>query len=170
MPLQPTRSAKYSVPPAGLRNFWRGNMLNCVRTAPFKAVNYTAFDYLNTAIRRWCGGSSCGYERFLAGAGAGMFATVTCMPLDIVRTRMMSPRHQKSLPRTVLDMVAQEGLGAFYTGCLPALASMAVGGATFYGTCAASTTPPPLSRLFLFACIASHRTSEAAALAGPRCS
>eukprot|EP00892_Ulva_mutabilis_P001214 jgi/Ulvmu1/11093/UM070_0008.1 len=119
----------------GWRNFWQGNMLNCMRTAPFKAVNYTAFDYLNTAICRWRGVSGGGgYERFLAGAGAGMFATVTCMPLDIVRTRMMSPRHAKSLPRTVLDMVAQEGLGAFYTGCLPALVSMAVGGATFYGT------------------------------------
>lgn len=141
----------YSWESAGWRNFWRGNMLNCVRTAPFKAVNYTAFDYLNGAISRWRGGSGGGYERFLAGAGAGMFATVTCMPLDIVRTRMMAPRHTKSLPRTVLDMISQEGMGSFYTGCLPALVSMAVGGATFYGTCAPDTppisSPPPVHGL-----------------------
>lgn len=138
----PAVTSDHASTAAGWRNFWRGNMLNCVRTAPFKAVNYTAFDYLNRAICGWRGGNSGGYERFLAGAGAGMVATITCMPLDIVRTRMMSPRHHKSIFKTIVDMFAQEGLGAFYTGCLPALASMAVGGATFYGTCAAPTLPP----------------------------
>ena len=70
----------------------------------------------------------------IAGAAAGMVATITCFPLDVLRTRMMSPHHPLGLLPTVRRMLAVEGPGAFYTGCLPALVSMAMGGAVFYGT------------------------------------
>ena len=84
-------------------------------------------------MQRNCGARH-GYERFLAGAAAGVTATVTCFPLDVVRTRMMSPAHSTGLLQTVGNMLRYEGVGAFYTGCLPAVVSMAIGGAVFYGT------------------------------------
>lgn len=119
---------------AGWRGFWFGNALNVVRTAPFKAVNYFTFD----VILRWlvlrADGVPRGHERFLAGAAAGVTATLTCFPLDVLRTRMMSPQHHTNVARTVWDMLTLEGPGAFYTGCLPAIVSMAIGGAVFYGT------------------------------------
>ena len=105
-----------------------------VRSAPFKAVNYFTFDTLHSFIVRRGGGAHSGMDRFIAGAGAGVTATVTCFPLDVLRTRMMSPQHSKNVARTVWDMLAHEGPGSFYTGCLPAMVSMAIGGAVFYGT------------------------------------
>lgn len=109
-------------------------MLNVVRTAPFKAVNYFTFDtILHFLVRRGQGHYS-GYERFIAGAGAGVFATVTCFPLDVLRTRMMSPAHSQTIAQTLWHMIAHEGPSSFYTGCSPALMSMAMGGAVFYGT------------------------------------
>jgi Mitochondrial carrier protein len=105
-----------------------------VRTAPFKAVNYFTFDTILRALVRMSDGSIRGYERFLAGAGAGVTATLTCFPLDVLRTRMMSPAHDRNVSQTVWGMLMVEGLGSFYTGCLPAIVSMAIGGAVFYGT------------------------------------
>lgn len=119
---------------AGWRGFWKGNALNVVRTAPFKAVNYFTFDTLLRFFADNTGGMHRGYERFLAGAGAGIFATVTCFPLDVLRTRMMSPSHPTGIFQTLWEMSTLEGVGSFYTGCFPAIVSMAIGGAVFYGT------------------------------------
>jgi hypothetical protein len=119
---------------AGWKGFWKGNALNVVRTAPFKAVNYFTFDTLLRYFIDNTGGMRHGYERFLAGAGAGIFATLTCFPLDVLRTRMMSPSHPTGVFQTLREMIALEGIGSFYTGCFPAIVSMAIGGAVFYGT------------------------------------
>jgi hypothetical protein len=47
---------------------------------------------------------------------------------------MMTPQHHKNLVTTLFDMLRLEGPGSFYTGCAPAIVSMAIGGAVFYGT------------------------------------
>jgi hypothetical protein len=69
------------------------------------------------------------YQRFNM-----VYAAVTCFPLDVLRTRMMTPDHSKGVLVTIYEMLAYEGVGSFYTGCLPAILSMALGGAVFYGT------------------------------------
>lgn len=129
-----TRSITAQASSAGWGGFWKGNMLNVVRTAPFKAVNYFTFDTILRFLVHRGHGEHHGYERFIAGAGAGVFATMTCFPLDVLRTRMMSPAHAQTVGQTLWHMIAHEGLGSFYTGCSPALMSMAMGGAVFYGT------------------------------------
>lgn len=69
----------------GMRGFWKGNFVNILRTAPFKAVNFTAYDTYRKQLLRFSGNEEAtNFERFIAGAAAGITATVLCLPLDTV--------------------------------------------------------------------------------------
>lgn len=70
----------------GLRGFWKGNLVNILRTAPFKAVNFYAYDTYRKQLVKLSGNEeTTNSERFIAGAAAGITATVLCLPLDTVR-------------------------------------------------------------------------------------
>lgn len=69
----------------GLRGFWKGNFVNILRTAPFKAINFCAYDTYRKQLLKLSGNEeTTNSERFIAGAAAGMTATVLCLPLDTV--------------------------------------------------------------------------------------
>ena len=69
----------------GLRGFWKGNFVNILRTAPFKAVNFYAYDtYRKQLLKLSANEETTNFERFIAGAAAGITATVLCLPLDTV--------------------------------------------------------------------------------------
>lgn len=69
----------------GLRGFWKGNLVNILRTAPFKAVNFCAYDTYRKQLLKLSGNEeTTNFERFIAGAAAGITATVLCLPLDTV--------------------------------------------------------------------------------------
>lgn len=69
----------------GFKGFWKGNLLNVLRTAPFKAVNFCAYDTYRKQLLRIAGNvEATNFERFVAGAAAGITATVLCLPLDTV--------------------------------------------------------------------------------------
>lgn len=69
----------------GLKGFWKGNFVNILRTAPFKAINFYAYDtYRNQLMKLFRNEESTNYERFLAGAAAGITATLLCLPMDTV--------------------------------------------------------------------------------------
>ncbi|GLC45939.1 hypothetical protein PLESTF_000714600 [Pleodorina starrii] len=120
----------------GIGGFWKGNALNVLRTAPFKAVNFFSFDMYRTALIA-LSGHETNVERFLAGACAGVTATLVCFPLDVVRTRLMAsvagPRYGSGPFSTLAGILRNEGAPALYSGCLPAVIGMAPAGAVFYG-------------------------------------
>lgn len=69
----------------GLKGFWKGNFVNILRTAPFKAINFYAYDtYRNHLVKLSGNEESTNFERFLAGAAAGITATLLCLPMDAV--------------------------------------------------------------------------------------
>lgn len=69
----------------GLNGFWKGNFVNILRTAPFKAINFYAYDTYRNQLLRWSGNEeTTNFERFIAGAAAGITATVLCIPMDTV--------------------------------------------------------------------------------------
>ena len=66
----------------GIRGFWRGNVVNLLRTAPFKAVN---FDVYRKRLLEITGKEEASnFERLIAGAAAGISATLLCFPMDTV--------------------------------------------------------------------------------------
>lgn len=70
----------------GPKGFWKGNFLNILRTAPFKAINFYAYDTYRSYLLKLSGNEEAtNFERFLAGAAAGITASLLCLPMDTVR-------------------------------------------------------------------------------------
>lgn len=120
----------------GFGGFWKGNMLNIARTAPFKAINFCAFDtYREFVVRTLPEGDARRIGLVCAGAGAGMTAVVTCFPMDVLRTRLLTNGGQEkygSFWACVRTMYRQEGMSTFYRGITPALVSMVPNAAVYY--------------------------------------
>ncbi|KAK9801355.1 hypothetical protein WJX73_009646 [Symbiochloris irregularis] len=131
------RTARTIVTEEGYTGLWRGNAANLLRIAPFKAVNFFCYDLYRKALIRSAPGQQetpHAKERLLSGALAGMTACITCFPLDLVRTRVLSSKEYSSALSALVTIASREGIGALYVGCLPAVLSMAPAGAVFYGS------------------------------------
>lgn len=69
----------------GIRGFWKGNFVNILRTAPFKAINFYAYDTYRNYLCKFSGNEEAtNFERFVSGAAAGITATLLCLPMDTV--------------------------------------------------------------------------------------
>lgn len=120
----------------GVRGFWKGNFVNILRTAPFKAINFYAYDtYRNQLLSLSGNKETTNFERFVAGAAAGITATVLCIPMDTIRTVMVAPGGEAlgGLIGTFRHMIQTEGFFSLYKGLVPSIISMAPSGAVFYG-------------------------------------
>ncbi|KAF7130014.1 hypothetical protein RHSIM_Rhsim10G0163200 [Rhododendron simsii] len=120
----------------GLKGFWKGNFVNILRTAPFKSINFYAYDtYRNQLLRMSGNGETTNFERFVAGAAAGITATVLCIPMDTIRTKMVAPGGEAlgGVIGAFRYMIQTEGFFSLYKGLVPSIISMAPSGAVFYG-------------------------------------
>lgn len=120
----------------GLFGFWKGNLINILRTAPFKAVNFYAYDTYRKQLLRLTGNKeTTNSERFVAGAAAGITATVLCLPLDTIRTKIVAPGGEAlgGVIGAFRHMIQTEGFFSLYKGLVPSIASMAPSAAVFYG-------------------------------------
>lgn len=76
----------------GIRGFWKGNLVNILRTAPFKSINFYAYDTYRGQLLKLSGNEeTTNFERFVAGAAAGVTASLLCLPLDtvsVIRTKI----------------------------------------------------------------------------------
>lgn len=120
----------------GLRGFWKGNLVNILRTAPFKAVNFCAYDTYRKQLLRFSGNEeTTNFERFIAGAAAGITATIICLPLDTIRTKLVAPGGEAlgGVIGAFRYMIQTEGFFSLYKGLVPSIISMAPSGAVFYG-------------------------------------
>ncbi|XP_059624261.1 probable mitochondrial adenine nucleotide transporter BTL3 [Cornus florida] len=120
----------------GLKGFWKGNFVNILRTAPFKAINFYAYDTYRSQLLRLSGNEeTTNFERFVAGAAAGITATILCIPMDTIRTKMVAPGGEAlgGVIGVFRHMIQTEGFFSLYKGLGPSIISMAPSGAVFYG-------------------------------------
>ncbi|KAJ6814838.1 putative mitochondrial adenine nucleotide transporter BTL3 [Iris pallida] len=120
----------------GLRGFWKGNFVNILRTAPFKAINFYAYDTYRKELLKLSGNDeTTNFERFVAGAAAGITATILCIPMDTIRTKMVAPGGEAlgGIIGAFRHMLQTEGFFSLYKGLVPSIISMAPSGAVFYG-------------------------------------
>ncbi|KAF8411462.1 hypothetical protein HHK36_004013 [Tetracentron sinense] len=120
----------------GLKGFWKGNFVNILRTAPFKAVNFYAYDTYRKQLLKMSGNEeTTNFERFLSGAAAGITATILCLPMDTIRTKMVAPGGEVlgGVIGVFRHMIQTEGFFSLYKGLVPSIISMAPSGAVFYG-------------------------------------
>lgn len=120
----------------GIKGFWKGNFVNILRTAPFKAINFYAYDTYRKQLLKFSGNKeTTNFERFIAGAAAGITATCLCLPMDTIRTKLVAPGGEAlgGVIGAFRHMIQTEGFFSLYKGLVPSIISMAPSGAVFYG-------------------------------------
>ncbi|PWN90243.1 mitochondrial carrier [Acaromyces ingoldii] len=71
----------------GFKGFMRGNGINCLRIAPYSAVQFSSYEILKNYLKDKDGELDVP-RRLTAGALAGIASVVSTYPLDLVRSRI----------------------------------------------------------------------------------
>ncbi|KAL4194629.1 hypothetical protein AMTRI_Chr05g60420 [Amborella trichopoda] len=117
----------------GIGGFWKGNLLNLFRMVPFKSINFICYDIYCDALRQKKD-ELTNHDRLIGGGISGITATVVCLPLDTIRTRLLAPGGDTlgGVAGCISNMVRNEGFFSLYKGLTPALLSMGPASAVFY--------------------------------------
>jgi len=108
----------------GMKAFWRGNLVNCLRYAPQQGSALAFNDYLNNVFPVYNSKTefwqSLGVKLFSGGL-AGAIANTICYPFDFARTRLASDVGKgKGQFNGIMDCIAttvkNQGLTGLYTG------------------------------------------------------
>lgn len=71
----------------GFKGYMRGNGINCLRIAPYSAVQFSTYELIKSAFVAWEHEIDTP-RRLLAGSLAGIASVVSTYPLDLVRSRL----------------------------------------------------------------------------------
>eukprot|EP01083_Nonionella_stella_P092050 257521_1 len=114
-------SARRIMSEEGFFSFWKGNFTNVLRIAPYTAIQFMAFHELQETFGE--NGLSPVYRRLAGGGLAGMIASATCFPLDVVRSHLTVQSDSSKVRKGIVGMFSHiyrtHGITGFYQG-LPA--------------------------------------------------
>ncbi|KAL2077212.1 hypothetical protein ACEWY4_026716 [Coilia grayii] len=103
----------------GLRAFWKGNVVSCLRLFPYSAIHLAT--YKKIVHQHMDGfGYISQWQAIVAGGLAGITAALATYPLEVVETRLISQNCREPTYRGVLHSLSHiyhsEGLLALYRG------------------------------------------------------
>jgi solute carrier family 25 protein 43 len=102
----------------GLRGFWKGNLMGCMRLFPYSAIQFSAFQKMKLKAVDSQGRLSPMFA-LTCGAGGGVIATVAMYPTDTVKTRLIVQRFKSSY-RGIFNafavIIRTEGIFTLYKG------------------------------------------------------
>jgi len=104
----------------GLKGFWRGNFTNSLSSAPGKAIDFFAYALMKELLS----GDALeptDWQRFLAGACAGIASDGILYPLEVVSTRMAVGGQYNGAVHAISSIFKKEGIKGFYAGLGSAL-------------------------------------------------
>jgi len=105
----------------GLKAFWKGNGIACVRLFPYNALQFSSFNYFKVTLADDHGNLSA-TNALLAGSLGGIIATCGTYPTDMVKTRLTVAHADpaKAKYHGIVDcfrvILREEGFLAFYKG------------------------------------------------------
>ena len=112
----------------GLRGFWLGNGLNCMKIIPESAIKFFTYEYMKRFFAKYVDGVSdsrdvSGMSRFISGGVGGITSQLSIYPIETLKTRLMSsmsnPGHirgMKLLFATAREMSTHGGIRSYYRG------------------------------------------------------
>ncbi|GAB2293061.1 hypothetical protein Dimus_027279 [Dionaea muscipula] len=128
----------------GWQGLWAGNTINMLRIIPSQAIELGMFEYVKrsmvSAQEKWkqtehpklqIGPLSLQFSLLwispvaVAGAAAGVAATLACHPLEVVKDRLtVRPEDYPSIPAALSKIYKDGGIRALYSGICPTLVGM----------------------------------------------
>ncbi|KAI5071137.1 hypothetical protein GOP47_0013388 [Adiantum capillus-veneris] len=116
----------------GWQGLFRGNLVNCIRVAPSKAIELCVFETVRRLLNKE-GHPLKHMAATVAGGAAGMAGTIVTYPLELLRTRIsVQPELYSSLSQAIRKIAQDEGFLAFYSGLSPSLVGVFPYAATNY--------------------------------------
>jgi len=108
----------------GVQSLWRGNLINCMKVGPESAIRLFTFEQMKAFVKNGDEKRTLEmYQRFLAGASAGIVAQTAIYPMEVVRTRMAIAK--TGVYNNIFDCISklsrELGMRSFYRGILPSL-------------------------------------------------
>lgn len=105
----------------GIRGFFKGNLSAEYLYITYSATQFLTFYEIDKQLEDSILNRSS--RSFISGASAGIIATVTTYPLDLLRTRFAA-QHQSNVYSSLIQAITQikqkEGFSGFYRGVIPA--------------------------------------------------
>lgn len=120
----------------GIRGFWRGNGLHCLKVFPTSSIRYLVQEVLKSYILHDTHTARLKPGQKLAvGAVAGAIATTFTHPIEVLRTRAVleyrpdrdarGKKITQSYREVFKSLFKEEGMSAFFGGLIPAIVSVA---------------------------------------------
>ncbi|KNH08273.1 mitochondrial carrier protein [Perkinsela sp. CCAP 1560/4] len=107
----------------GLKGLFRGNLTMVIHRFPYSGVQLLVYDRVKCCIRDFTGSEESSFlTKCVAGGVSGSIATALCFPLDVVRTRLMSPQsNYNGIINTLCRITKEEGKAGLYKGLTPTI-------------------------------------------------
>lgn len=120
----------------GLRGFWRGNGLHCLKVFPTSSIRYLVQEVLKSwFLQGQTGAHLKAGQKLAVGAIAGAVATTFTHPIEVLRTRAVleyrpdrdsrGKKITQSYRQVFKSLFKEEGVKSLFGGLIPAIVSVA---------------------------------------------
>jgi len=122
------KTASKIVREGGIKSFWKGNFVNCIRVFPYAAIQFASYERFKHLVsinitERF--NREFGFlERLLSGACAGATAATLTYPLDVIRVRQATFNDIKGPIDAVSRIYGESGVHGFFRGWVPTVFSL----------------------------------------------
>ncbi|TPX48043.1 hypothetical protein SeLEV6574_g02275 [Synchytrium endobioticum] len=120
----------------GILGFYRGWSSTVFREIPFTCIQFPLYEYLKASYPSFFSHHPNHWEVALCASVAGGIAAACTTPLDVLKTRiMLSTRqgHSPTIGSTFLKIVKDEGWPRLFSGVVPRVLWISLGGSIFLG-------------------------------------
>ncbi|ORZ39851.1 mitochondrial carrier domain-containing protein [Catenaria anguillulae PL171] len=114
----------------GLRSFWRGNGMNCVKIVPESAIKFYVFEQAKRAVAIFQGCDPDDPEtnigvhgRFVAGGIGGLASQFSIYPIETLKTRVMAATQARAMATHAAAVASREQRDSVMPSTAPAAPS-----------------------------------------------
>ncbi|XP_054722288.1 S-adenosylmethionine mitochondrial carrier protein-like isoform X3 [Uloborus diversus] len=122
----------------GYRGLYRGYFCTLFREIPFSLIQFPIWEYLKNVWSSHQGFRVRPWQSSLCGAVAGSIAASITTPLDVAKTRIMLANKgalaaEGDIFPVIKEIYREEGFKSLFSGMLPRVLWISIGGAIFFG-------------------------------------
>ncbi|XP_072014525.1 mitochondrial S-adenosylmethionine carrier protein-like isoform X1 [Amphiura filiformis] len=122
----------------GFRGFYRGYLSTVVREIPFSLIQFPLWEFMKSTWSKREGKPIEAWQSSICGAISGGISAGLTTPLDVAKTRIMLAEHgsqtaRGNIPDVLKEIWRTEGTKKLFSGIVPRVMWISIGGAIFLG-------------------------------------